>query len=114
MCGCVDALAHTCITAHVFMFVCVCELVYRVRVCASWNICICVCTCSQMCLCIACVAVCVCVCVCMCVCVCFPPHCHHVIELLRFRQGTVSGIFLAAGRRCTGLATSPANLHLLT
>lgn len=26
-----------------------------------------------------------------------PAHFHHVIELLRFRQGTLSGIFLSAG-----------------
>ena len=26
-----------------------------------------------------------------------PAHFHHVIELLRFRQGTISGIFLSAG-----------------
>lgn len=27
-------------------------------------------------------------------------HFHHVIELLRFRQGTLSGIFLSAGENC--------------
>lgn len=29
-----------------------------------------------------------------------PAHFHHVIELLRFRQGTLSGIFLSAGENC--------------
>lgn len=29
-----------------------------------------------------------------------PAHFHHVIELLRFRQGTLSGIFLSAGESC--------------
>lgn len=33
-------------------------------------------------------------------------HFHHVIELLRFRQGTVSGIFLSAGNRVISLLSS--------
>ncbi|XP_070849296.1 CAAX prenyl protease 2 isoform X2 [Chaetodon trifascialis] len=42
-------------------------------------------------------------------------HFHHVIELLRFRQGTLSGIFLSAGEPCVPvlLHSSVWGLHCL-
>lgn len=39
-------------------------------------------------------------------------HFHHVIELLRFRQGTVSGIFLSAGNRVISLPSSSVRVVL--
>lgn len=40
-------------------------------------------------------------------------HFHHVIELLRFRQGTVSGIFLSAGNTLVSLLASLEYVVLL-